>query len=76
MYNGWTEKNDRTLLVRVSLNNIKDKIISAQSNNSILLKKEDLYAILEYAPNKMIGFILPTDLIVIKNWNVVHRIED
>ena len=36
--------------------------------NSILLKREDLYAILEYSPGKMIGFILPTDLLVIEDW--------
>ena len=44
------------------------------NKNSILLKKEDLYAIYEYALDKMIGFILPTDLIIISNWQVTHRL--
>ena len=42
--------------------------------NSILLKREDLYAILEYLPSKMVGFILPTDLLLIDDWVVKYRI--
>ena len=44
--------------------------------NSILLKREDLYAILEYLPGKMVGFILPTDLLLIEDWVVKYRIQD
>ena len=75
MYEGWTEKNDKALIIRTRLNGrtlVKWNI----RNHSILLKKEDLYGVLEYSLNKLIGFVLPTDLVVIENWQVIHRIED
>ena len=40
------------------------------------MKKEDVYAVLEYALNRLLAFIQPTDLLVIDSWQVVYRIED
>ena len=50
-YTGWTEKNDKALLIRTRLNSKKLEKTSIRTD-SILLKKEDLYGILEYSHNK------------------------
>ena len=75
VYNGQTEKNDKALLIRTRLNG-KTLVNWNLKNQSILLKKEDVYAVLEYALNRLLAFIQPTDLLVIDSWQVAHRIED
>ena len=42
----------------------------------MFLYKEKVYAVLEFAPDKMLLHIKPTDLLVTHNWEVVSRIED
>ena len=42
----------------------------------MFLDKEVVSAVLEFAPDKMLLFIVPTDLLITHKWKVVSRIED
>ena len=42
----------------------------------MFLDKEEVAAVLEFAPDKMLLHIAPTDLLVTHNWKVVSRIDD
>ena len=42
----------------------------------MLISDELIYEVLEYARNKMVASVSPTDLLVIHDWSIVHRIVD
>ena len=44
--------------------------------NSIVLKHETIHKVFEYAQDKMIVHVAPTDLIFIENWTVIKILKD
>ena len=45
-------------------------------DNAMLLKKEQVTAIYEFAVNRLIMSIAPRDLLITHNWQVAHIIQD
>ena len=42
----------------------------------MLIENEEVWTILEYAPNKLLVYVFNKDLLVIKNWKVIRRIQE
>ena len=45
-------------------------------HNSMLIKKEIVQSVLEYVENKMLIYVLPKDLLIVHDWEIVKVIEE
>lgn len=76
VYNGGNSIENTTFVARCNMNS-DDLTIDLGSNEcAMLLKKELVNGMLEFAPNKLVMFINPTDLLIANNWQVVNIIKD
>ena len=49
---------------------------SDKLNQSLVIMQEQICSILEYAKNKFLVHTFPTDLLVIENFCVIHKIQE
>ena len=69
--------NDSFWVMKCKLNQNSRSIKNDdKQSESILLKREYVDSLLEYAPNHLIVTIKPKDLLIVVNWKVTHLIVD
>ena len=76
-YEGSNRENRSAWMLRCNIN-IHQRTITYPDlqSNSIYLINENIHSVLEYAINKMIVHVAPTDILTVHNWQVVHILQD
>ena len=78
VYEGKSLQGSLTWLVRCTLNRVNRWRIECPEpqTSSMLLQNEQVCSIFEYAANKQLLHLGPNDLLLIDDWQAVHRFED
>ena len=75
-YTGGNSLENTTFVARCTMNSDDLTIELGTNDNAMLLKKELVTSVLEFAPNKLVMCINDKDLLIANNWQVAQIIKD